>query len=388
MTILLSGGGTGGHITPILSVAHELKQLDPTIRIVYVGERGSKLRSMLQNSADIDETVTVFAGKFRRYHNESWLKRLLDVKTNVLNVRDALFVLFGLIQSVIVLGKYRPQAVFLKGGFVGVPVGLAAGVRKIPLVTHDSDAVAGLANRLVSRYVTLHATALPVEHYPYPENKTLQVGVIVAKAYQWVDSSAKSKAKQELGIPKEAVLLLVTGGSTGAVAVNAAMEQLYEELFNKHSNLYIIHQTGQGKAGEPGAYDKYERLERLELLSAMHTYSEAADIIVMRAGANTLAEFAVQGKACIVIPSPHLPGGHQLKNAAYFNERNAAMVLDQAKIEKSPQLLASSLSKLITDKKLREQLAAAIHKEAHQDAGKQLAEMLHELATSTKKQVD
>ncbi len=336
---------------------------------------------MLDGNTDIDKVTSIYAGKFRRYHNESWLRRFIDIKTNLLNLRDAVFVVVGFFQSLRLLRKYRPQAVFLKGGFVGVPVGLAAGARRLPIITHDSDAVAGLANRLVSRLTLLHTTALPADYYSYPKNKVKQVGVIVAQKYQPVSEAGVIEAKQEIGIPKDATLLLITGGSTGAIAVNEAIERLYKELFAKYSNLYIIHQTGKGKAGEPSKYADYSRLQRIELLKDMHLYSAAADIIVMRAGANTLAEFAMQAKACIVIPSPHLPGGHQLLNAAYFQERDAAVVLDQAEIEMSPQLLSSHIATLIKDKQRREQIAKNMHKEAQRNAGQLLSDEIYQLAS-------
>ena len=88
MKVLLTGGGTGGHITPLLAVAHELKQKKPDIHIVYIGEINGKYSHMLDGNSDIDETHSVYAGKFRRYHGESWLDRILDIKTNLLNIRD------------------------------------------------------------------------------------------------------------------------------------------------------------------------------------------------------------------------------------------------------------------------------------------------------------
>ena len=143
MTILVSGGGSGGHITPILAVAHELKLLQPDCRVVYVGERGGKFQSLTEGQSDIDEVHSIFAGKFRRYHGESWLKRIIDVYTNLKNLRDALYVGLGYLQSFRLLGKVKPDVVFLKGGYVGLPIGLASATRHIAFVTHDSDALPG-----------------------------------------------------------------------------------------------------------------------------------------------------------------------------------------------------------------------------------------------------
>ncbi|MEO8784821.1 MAG: glycosyltransferase, partial [Candidatus Saccharimonadales bacterium] len=187
MKVLLTGGGSGGHITPLLAVAQKLKQLDPTVQIFYVGERHSKFASMTNGREGqrlFDQRYAIFAGKFRRYHGQSWLARLMDVKTLFYNSRDLVFVALGIIQSWWLLRRLKPDVILMKGGYVGVPVGLAAS-RRIPLITHDSDAMPGLANRLVSGRAVFHATALPASQYPgYQVSKTRQVGVIVSADYQ------------------------------------------------------------------------------------------------------------------------------------------------------------------------------------------------------------
>lgn len=378
---MLSGGGTGGHITPILSVAHDIKRTDQSIRTIYVGERKGKFDSLL-SSSDIDDFRQIFAGKFRRYHGESLLRRLFDVKTITLNIRDFFFFLIGCIQAFRLLRSLRPDAVFLKGGFVGVPVGIAAGLLKIPLITHDSDAVAGLANRLVARWVSLHLTAFPIDSYPYDSEKTEEVGVIVSSAYRQVTPELRQSYKKQLGVPSESRVLLITGGSTGAVAVNKAIEQLYKELFDSRSDLYIIHQTGKGKAGELKA-DYGQRLQRFDLLDPMHVYSGAADVIIMRAGANTLAEFAVQAKACIVIPSPHLPGAHQTKNAQHLADKEAVVLIKQYDEHIPVDELRTAIADLLDDSQKRSELSGTLHQLAHEHASVHIAKTLIDMSKNT-----
>ncbi len=378
---MLSGGGTGGHITPILSVAHDIKRTNQSIRTVYVGERNGKFDSLL-DSSDIDEFRQIHAGKFRRYHGESLFRRLFDVRTIALNIRDFFLFIAGCVQAIRVLRNVRPDTVFLKGGFVGVPVGIAAGLLKIPLVTHDSDAVAGLANRLVARWASLHLTAFPAEAYPYNDEKTKEVGVIVSSAYEQVTPELRQSYKKELGIPSKSRVLLITGGSTGAVAINEAIEQLYEELLDTYSNLYIIHQTGKGKAGERQS-DYGQRLRRIELLNPMHVYSGAADVIIMRAGANTLAEFAVQAKACIVIPSPHLPGAHQTKNAQHLADQDAIMLIQQQDRHVPVDDLRIGVTSLLDDSQKRSELSKSLHKLAHEQTSVRIAKTLIDMAKGT-----
>lgn len=171
----MTGGGSGGHITPILAVAHELKKLAPDTHIIYIGQQGDTFGTVVAEHELIDEVHTIAAGKFRRYHSEG-LKQLLDLKTMWLNLRDGFRVVKGLVQSYRLLGDLKPDMVFCKGGFVGVPVGLSAALRHIPYVTHDSDAIPGLANRVIAKWAALHAVALDPSLYPYPVERTVNVG--------------------------------------------------------------------------------------------------------------------------------------------------------------------------------------------------------------------
>src|SRR5688500_12846286 len=125
MTILVTGGGSGGHVTPLTAVAAELKQLQPDIRIVFVGQRGDRFGDLVAENEHVDASHRILAGKFRRYHGEG-LKQLLDVRTMLFNLRDLFYFFLGTLQSLVLIRRVRPDVVFVKGGFVGVPVGLAA----------------------------------------------------------------------------------------------------------------------------------------------------------------------------------------------------------------------------------------------------------------------
>lgn len=379
LKILLTGGGTGGHITPILAVAYELKQQQPDCQTVYVGERHGTFNHLTKASKVIDEEYSVFAGKFRRYHGESWLRRVSDLKTNTQNLRDAFYVLFGFFQSIRLLGKIKPDLVFLKGGYVGVPIGLAAAVRRIPIVTHDSDVLPGLANRLVSRWARAHATALAAEYYPYPPQKVWPVGVLVEHNYQAVDDQTQQTFKTRLNLPGEEPLLLVTGGSSGAARINTAVADIIDQLLQTQPSLHVIHQVGQGKAGVYGTY-RHDRLEILEFLSPMYVYTGAADLVVCRASANTLAELGVQGKACIAVPNPDLTGGHQLKNAQRLKEQGAAIIVEEDALHDSEQGLLVNIERLLTDKDKRKELGSRLQQLTSSHAAYKLAVLLLEQA--------
>lgn len=378
--ILLSGGGSGGHITPLLALAEELKNLDPKANIVSIGERGGKFAHLTDDSPNISSTRTIFAGKFRRYHGESALRRLVDVRTNLLNIRDALYVVLGLVQSIYFVKREKPDVVFLKGGFVGVPVGFAAALWRVPIVTHDSDAMPGLANRIISRWARLHATGMPATFYPYDPTKVVHVGVIVGSQYQKVDENTQSAYRSELGLPETGKVLFITGGSLGSQRINRAVIEILPTLLDSVKDLTVIHQVGKGNIGQYQGYT-HERLRVLEFLEGMYRYSGAADVIVTRAGANTMAEFGIQTKACIVIPSPFLSGGHQLKNAEYLADHKAAAIVQEQEMMHDPEVLKNEIDKILSDEALRTKLAVSLNQLAVPDAAKKLAGLLLEIAT-------
>ena len=377
--IVLTGGGTGGHITPILAVAHELKQTRANPTTVYIGEKGSKFSELTQSNAAIDQAYSVRAGKLRRYHGESWLTRLFDVKTNLLNLRDSLYVAVGIWQAWRLLGRIRPSVVFLKGGFVGVPVGIAAGLRKIPIVTHDSDAIPGLANQLVSRWVSVHATALPAEAYAYPRSKTIQVGVLVEHAYTYVTQELMRKYRTQLGLSERAKVLLITGGSSGAQRLNEAFRAILPKLLDTFTDLEVIHQVGKGKQGVYDGFN-HERLKVLEFLQPMYRYMGAADVVVARASANTIAELGVQGKATIVVPSPFLAGGHQLENAKRLAVAHVALVVQEDSMLDEHKGLLAKITELLRNDDQRHELSEALHEDVIVDAATRLASVLLEQA--------
>ena len=373
--IALTGGGTGGHITPLLAVAEELKKQDPSCYVIYIGERNGRFKHLTDASAHIDESHEVFAGKLRRYHGESWLKRLLDIKTNILNIRDVSYIVLGTIQAVVVVKKLKPDMILLKGGFVGVPVGLAAAFWRTPFVTHDSDTVPGLANRLVSKWARFHATGMPAEYYQYPKQSIRYVGVLVSNNYQFVTEELQNTYRKQLSLPSQAKLLLITGGSTGAANINQAVSAIVDDLVSLNQDLHVIHQVGVGKGG---LYDgfSHERVQVVELFNPMFEYTGAADVVVTRAGANTMAELGIQGKACIVVPNPLLTGGHQTKNAQVWKQHSAAEIIEEEVLKSDSKILLETINALLADKEKRRLLGNNLEQLTAKNASKKLATIL------------
>lgn len=331
---------------------------------------------MTKGETPFDRQYKVFAGKLRRYHGESWLRRIFDIKTNLLNLRDFFQLIIGIFQSLVLLKRVKPDVILLKGGFVGVPVGLAAAFWRIPFVTHDSDAVPGLANRIVSKWARYHATGAPVENYTYPKGKTRFVGVLVGQDYDEVTPAVQKQLKQALKLPEDCLMLLVTGGSLGAASINEAMAKAVPDLLADEPKLQVIHQVGQGNLQCYGNFTN-ERLQIVDLLNGLYKYTGAADVVVTRAGANTLAELGVQAKAAVVVPNPHLTGGHQVKNAQHLADESAIIrVDDNTFTTPDGESIEAVIERLLDNHTLRKQLGQKLHRLTPGDATSKLAELL------------
>ncbi|CAN5355741.1 undecaprenyldiphospho-muramoylpentapeptide beta-N-acetylglucosaminyltransferase [soil metagenome] len=328
---------------------------------------------------NIDEVFTVRAGKFRRYHGEGW-RQLFDVPTQAKNIRDILWVLIGLVQSYWLMRKLKPQIIFSRGGFVSVPVALGGRLNGVPYITHDSDSVPSLANRLIARWAHLHAVALPADAYPYPVSKIRVVGVPVSDQYELVNARLVRHYRKLLHLSGYEHVLLITGGGNGAQALNQHVVANAAYLLQRYPKLAILHIAGRALVGETrAAYDKVvnptdrKRIIVEGFVSDLYRYSGAADVVIARGGATNLAEFAIQGKACLIVPSPQL--SWNVKNARVMAKHDAVVELSETHAEQE-QRLAGVISELLDDPKRRQELGDNLHKLAHQGSAKELAQLL------------
>ena len=308
----------------------------------------------------------------------------MDVNTLLKNIRDFFYVTIGIVQAFHLLRKEKPDIIFIKGGYVAVPVGLAAVVLKIPYITHDSDAVPGLANRIIARWAQMHTVAMPVENYTYEKTKMQRVGVPISKNYSKVSRTDQKKFMRDIGITEsDAQVALVTGGGLGAERLNVAITRIAKALLTKNPSLFLVHITGPNK--ETAIRNEYDKrlnpIDRNRIIlksfsDDLYKYSGAADVIIARAGANSLAEFAAQQKACIIIPNPELTGGHQLKNAASLASMGAIMQLEDDALQKNPELLLRDIEFLLHSVKERAKIATQLYKLADNESATKLAKLL------------
>lgn len=343
---------------------------------MFVCDRAFESQSRgLMAQAKVPVAIRVInAGKFRRYHNTSVLKQLLDVPTMAWNIRDGGRILTGLAQSFRLLKQFKPDIIFAKGGYVCLPLGYAAKLLGIPVVIHDSDTRPGLTNKVLARFAVAIATGSPTENYTYPPDRTVYTGVPIDKSFQPLSPVEQTKAKQAIGVVDCAKpLVVVTGGGLGASSINTGTVLAAQELVEKGVSIY--HVTGKVH---------YEQVKRVApthpayqavafVYKDMFQVLGAADVVVSRGSATFLQELAALAKPTIIVPAHHL--GDQNKNAIVYKNAKAARVLtDQEVVDKTT--LVTTIMDILQDPKRTETMTQRFHTFARPDAALQVAKMI------------
>lgn len=315
--IVMTGGGTAGHVTPNIALFDSLQK--DGYEIHYIGSYEGIEKGLIENKKI--PYYGISSGKFRRYR--SWK-----------NLTDPFRVLHGFFQARRLLGRIRPNVVFSKGGFVSVPVVMAAKTRHIPVIIHESDLTPGLANKLAMPSATKVCCNFP-ETLPYlPKEKAVLTGSPIR---QELLHGNKQAAKDFCGFTGDLPILMVMGGSIGSVYINNAIRGCIDTLLTKYQ---IIHLCGKGNIDEflkdKKGYAQFEYIsENLPDLFA------AADLVVARAGANSICELLALHKPNILIPlSRNASRGDQILNANSFAKQGFSAVLEEEEVT-SEKLMAT-----------------------------------------------
>ncbi|MBI2439412.1 MAG: undecaprenyldiphospho-muramoylpentapeptide beta-N-acetylglucosaminyltransferase [Candidatus Moranbacteria bacterium] len=365
--VVLTGGVSGGHTFPLIAVARALRsQLPEGIELLFVGSHGR-----FEDDAMGRENIPVkyvLTGKWRRYFS---FKNFTDLFRLPLGFAQALWHLFW----------FMPDVVFSKGGSASVSIVLAAWLYRIPVLIHDSDAVAGRANRFLARFARRIAIAYPSARKFFPELKTALTGNPVRTE---ILSGNVARAIKRYGLSSEKKTLLVIGGSQGAYALNEALLQILPALLE--SGIQVIHQTGEKnyaliveaveayglKIGESGyvpqAFFSAEELADVLMM---------ASLVVSRAGAGSIAELAALKKAAILIPLASAANDEQRMNAYDVAELGGALVLEEPNL--GEHILLEKIKGLLLDDALRESMGEKLHAFYHADAADVLASGLREM---------
>lgn len=408
MKVLVVGGGSGGHITPAVAVIREMLEMKPRTRVEFWTDRryyknvvkittelgvswGSQVQEINRRQPYI-RVRRIWAGKFHRYAGWGWKDYFINFGTTLKdlvwgNITGLIGFAVGILQSFwrLVLPGKRPDVIFLKGGFVGLPVGLAARLFKIPYVVHESDAVPGLANRLLMKHAAVIATGWDelkgVTDY-------ITVGIPVAAEFKMVSENQQKSLKKMFGFDPERPLTVVTGGSQGSLNIDNAIKEILPEML-KFTSVGLV--AGRKHYEDMVELKKYEEWDKAKLQSnfrmwefnsAMHELMGAADVVVSRAGATTIAELAALGKAVVLVPFERLPGGHQTKNAERLYEKGAVAMVTDERMQQQPGILLEEVRHLVRAPRERAILAEKLHAEAKPNAAKSLAEIIFRVGES------
>ncbi len=364
----LAGGGTGGHVYPSIAVARELVNLQHSttsrpsrdVTMLYIGVHGR-----------IDETIVPREGIPFRAISAGQLR----VASPLIFARNALKLALGVAQATWILLRFKPDVVFATGGYASVPVGVAARLLRRPLIVYLPDVTPGWAVRLLSRLATRMATTSDRALEYLPKEKTRVVGYPVRGDFWSLDQTA---AREQLGLPREGRVLLVTAGSLGARKINEAVVAALPRLLER---CHIIHLTGA--ADEAWANERRTTLTQAQQERyTVRGYTDdvpammiAADLVVSRAGASTLGELPAAGAASILAPGEY-EGWSQAPNAEFLQARGAAIVLRNAELDR----LAATVIELLDDEARLASMRDAAKSLARPNAARDLAQMLVEAA--------
>ena len=307
--IVMTGGGTAGHVTPNIALFDSLQK--DGYEIHYIGSYEGIEKGLIE-----DKKIPYYgisSGKFRRYR--SWK-----------NLTDPFRVLHGFFQARRLLGRIRPNVVFSKGGFVSVPVVMAAKIRHIPVIIHESDLTPGLANKLAMPSATKVCCNFP-ETLPYlPKEKAVLTGSPIR---QELLHGNKQAAKDFCGFTGDLPILMVMGGSIGSVYINNAIRGCIDTLLTKYQ---IIHLCGKGNIDE-SLKDKKGYAQFEYISENLPDLFSAADLVVARAGANSICELLALHKPNILIPlSRNASRGDQILNANSFAKQGFSVVLEEEEV--------------------------------------------------------
>ncbi|MGE5333316.1 MAG: undecaprenyldiphospho-muramoylpentapeptide beta-N-acetylglucosaminyltransferase [Nitrososphaerota archaeon] len=374
MRILISGGGTGGHIYPALAVARELRtRYDADI--LYLGDANG-LETQIVPDAGLP-MVTITAGKLRRYLSRRTFTDLGRVPV-------------GMMQAIRHVQHFQPDAAFTSGGYVSVPAGLAARIEGVPLVMHQQDVPPNLANRLLTPFATRISVSFPDSLRYFPRKRTMLTGNPVREEILAMVGANSAALKARFGFSPDLPLLLVTGGSQGARHLNQVVVAALPELLMRCQVLHVSgklthRETSQAAAHElaplPGLNKRYQLYPYLneEMPSAL----AASDVVLCRSGASTLTELAVLGLPSVLVPlPPGFTGSPQAVNAEMFRQNGAAeMVLDR---DLTPKTLGTALYPLLESSSRLALMASAARSLGHPEAAAAIAATVAALAQGRK----
>jgi UDP-N-acetylglucosamine--N-acetylmuramyl-(pentapeptide) pyrophosphoryl-undecaprenol N-acetylglucosamine transferase len=379
MRIVVSGGGTAGHISPVLAVVGELQKLDKEIEILYIGSKDGLENKIIPQTGL--KYVGISAGKFRRYHTATWLN-IIDPTTLYKNTVDFFRFIRGYFEAKEIISEFDPDVVFAKGGYVSLPVGLAAHSLGYPLVIHESDSIMGLSNKILAKRADKVGISYPPRSYPdIDKEKLIYTGNPVRSD---IYDGSKERAMETFSLHSSLPILFVIGGSQGSLVINQIVSESLPKLLAKYQIIHVSgerdydwlgFQAGKLDAALAANYHLYNFLSG-DLKDAL----AVADLVISRAGNNVIAELAALSKAAILIPLASSANGHQVSNAKILSRMGAAMLVLQDSL--TARILERKIDYLFENPEERAGLANKLSKLSSPEAAGAVADIIIDLGTT------
>ncbi len=338
MRVIMTGGGTGGHVNPALAIADKIKAMEPDSEIIFVGTKRG-----------IENKLVPAAGYELRHVDVRGIRRSLSPA----NIRAAYLALTSPYKAKKLIREFRPDIVIGTGGYVSWPVVKAASMLGVPCVLHESNAIAGVAVKMLKDkvdriYLNFEETGKTLGC----SEKLLRVGNPLSGGFGGI---SREEAREKLGLEgKYKNMILSYGGSMGAEKVNEAVLTLMETYSSNHPETLHILATGSIEKDiaradfERRGLDKYENLQLVEYIYDMPLKMAAADVIICRAGAMTVSELASAGKCTIFIPSPNVAENHQYKNAKVLADAGGAFVFEEKELAAGTERFTDTVAELLS----------------------------------------
>ena len=365
MKLVISGGGTGGHIYPALTIAREVLKLDNSCEILFIGTKAGLEADIIPKEGFNFATVNV-----------QGLERKLSVK----NVRTIFNAAGGVFQSLRLLRAFRPDVAVGTGGFVCGPVLLAASLLRIPALIQEQNAIPGVTNKILAKFVDQIAVGYE-DAKQYFGGQKAKVIVTGNPVREDVLTAVRDAGASSLGLDKNKRTVFVSGGSRGARSINKAMVRLYKN-FVGNDEFQILHITGQSEYNNIIDEVKQAGIDLAKngniiikpyLYNMPEAYA-AADLAVFRAGAVALAELTLRGVPAILVPYPYAAENHQEFNAKVMEKHGAAVVIKDSEL--NGEILLQTIRELLSDTDKLKKMSEETHKLAYPQAAQELAKLV------------
>ncbi|SNR79396.1 undecaprenyldiphospho-muramoylpentapeptide beta-N-acetylglucosaminyltransferase [Lutibacter flavus] len=360
INIILSGGGTGGHIYPAISIANELKEKYPDANFLFVGARDRMEMEKVPQAGYEIKGLWI-----------SGLQRKLTLK----NLAFPFKLFSSFFNAFKIIKKFKPTIVVGTGGFASGPTLFMANRLGVKTVIQEQNSYPGITNKLLSKKATKICVAYDGLERFFPAEKIIKTGNPVRQDLLEIEDK-REEAFIHFGLKKEKKTLVVIGGSLGARAINNLIKKHINWLVE--NNIQVIWQTGKLYYDEFKKYDELEGVQTHAFLNRMDLTYAAADVLISRAGASSISELCLVGKPVIFIPSPNVAEDHQTKNALSVVTKNAALLLKESELE----MFQTMFLELINDAKLQQKLSENIKALALPNATKDIVSEIEKLIIS------